>query len=177
MTGREAPAAAGIFRSKTGSLRIFAFQQNHWASLCEVMGRPELINDPRCAEHNSRVANRGFVNAEITKWLMTLPGNEAAVEIMSEAHIPHAPVLSVEEAMAHPHLLERRTVRTVHDRILGEFQVPGFPLRFSAFPDELELDAPFLGEHNRKVLTEYLGYSDERIAALERDRVLASAPH
>jgi crotonobetainyl-CoA:carnitine CoA-transferase CaiB-like acyl-CoA transferase len=103
MTGREAPAAAGIFRSKTGSLRIFAFQQNHWASLCEVMGRPELINDPRCAEHNSRVANRGFVNAEITKWLMTLPGNEAAVEIMSEAHIPHAPVLSVEEAMAHPH--------------------------------------------------------------------------
>jgi crotonobetainyl-CoA:carnitine CoA-transferase CaiB-like acyl-CoA transferase len=50
-------------------------------------------------------------------------------------------------------------------------------MRFSGFPDELELDAPFLGEHNRKVLTEYLGYSDERIAALERDRVLASAPH
>jgi CoA:oxalate CoA-transferase len=115
MTGREAPAAAGIFRTKTGSLWIFAFQQNHWASLCEVMGRPELINDPRGSEHNGRVANRGFVNAEITKWLMTLPGNEAAVEIMSEAHIPHAPVLSVEEAMAHPHLLERRTVRTVLD--------------------------------------------------------------
>jgi crotonobetainyl-CoA:carnitine CoA-transferase CaiB-like acyl-CoA transferase len=73
MTGREAPAAAGIFRTKTGSLWIFAFQQNHWASSCEVMGRPELINDPRCSQHNGRVANRGFVNAEITKWLMTLP--------------------------------------------------------------------------------------------------------
>jgi CoA:oxalate CoA-transferase len=168
---------AGIFRTKTGSLWIFAFQQNHWASLCEVMGRRELINDPRCAEHSSRVANRGFVNAEISKWLMTLPGNEAAIEIMREAHIPHAPVLSVDEAMAHPHLRERRTVRTVHDRILGDFQVPGLPLRFSAFPDELELDAPFLGEHNRKVLTEYLGYSEEQIAALERERVLVSAPY
>jgi crotonobetainyl-CoA:carnitine CoA-transferase CaiB-like acyl-CoA transferase len=168
---------AGIFRTKTGSLWIFAFQQNHWASLCQVMGRPELINDPCCAEHSSRVANRAFVNAEISKWLMTLPGNEAALEIMREAHIPHAPVLSVEEAMAHPHLRERRTVRTVHDRILGEFQIPGFPLRFSAFPDELALDAPFLGEHNRKVLSEYLGYSGKQIAALERDRVLFSAPY
>jgi crotonobetainyl-CoA:carnitine CoA-transferase CaiB-like acyl-CoA transferase len=168
---------AGIFRTQTGSLWIFAFQQNHWASLCEVMDRPELINDPRCAEHSSRVANRAFVNAEISKWLMTLPGNEAAMEIMREAHIPHAPVLSVEEAMAHPHLRERRTVRTVHDRILGDFQVPGFPLRFSAFPDELELDAPFLGEHNRKVLTEYLGYTEQQITVLERDGVLLSAPY
>jgi CoA:oxalate CoA-transferase len=108
---------------------------------------------------------------------MSLPGSEAALEIMRKAHIPHAPVLSVEEAMAHPHLQERRTVRTVHDRILGEFQVPGFPLRFSAFPDELQLDAPFLGEHNRKVLTEYLRYSEEQIAALECDRVLINAPH
>jgi crotonobetainyl-CoA:carnitine CoA-transferase CaiB-like acyl-CoA transferase len=64
---------AGIFRTKTGSLWIFAFQQNHWASLCEVMGQPELTNDPRCAEHSRRVANRAFVNAEICKWQMTLP--------------------------------------------------------------------------------------------------------
>ena len=168
---------AGIFRTKTGSLWIFAFQQNHWASLCKVMGRPELSSDPRCAEHSSRLANRAFVNAEISKWLMRLQGNEAAIAVMREAHIPHAPVLSVEEAMAHPHLRERRTVRTVHDRILGDFQVPGFPLRFSAFPYELKLDAPFLGEHNRQVLTEYLGYSEEQISALERDGVLLSAPY
>jgi CoA:oxalate CoA-transferase len=141
------------------------------------MDRPELVKDSRCAEHNSRVANRPFVNAEISKWLLTLPGNEAAMAIMREAHIPHAPVLSVDEAMAHPHLRERRTVRTVHDRILGDFQVPGFPLRFSAFPDEMALDAPLLGEHNRQVLTEYLGYSEEQIAGFERDRVLVSAPY
>jgi CoA:oxalate CoA-transferase len=166
--------AGGIFRTQTGSLWIFAFRQNHWASLYQVMGRPELINHPRCAEHSSGVANRAFVNAEISKWLMTLSGNEAALGIMREAHIPHAPVLSVEEAMAHPHLRERRTVRTVHDQILGDFQVSGFSLPFSAFPDELEL---VLGEHNRKVLTEYLGYFEEQIAALERDRVLISAPY
>jgi crotonobetainyl-CoA:carnitine CoA-transferase CaiB-like acyl-CoA transferase len=57
----------------------------------------------------------------------------------------------------HPQLRERRTVRKIHDRVLGEFQVPGFPLRFSAFPNELTLEAPFLGEHNAEVLQSYLG--------------------
>ena len=86
-------------------------------------------------------------------------------------------VLTVEQAMQHPHLIERRTVRTVHDRILGDFQVPGFPLRFSAFPEPLELEAPFLGEHNAQILSRYLGFSLDRIAQLEREYVLFSARH
>jgi crotonobetainyl-CoA:carnitine CoA-transferase CaiB-like acyl-CoA transferase len=97
--------------------------------------------------------------------------------ILREARIPHAPVLTVEEAMQHPHLLERGTVRTVHDRILGDFQIPGLPLRFSSFPEPLKLEAPFLGEHNRRILSEYLGFSEERITQLERDQVLCSAPY
>jgi crotonobetainyl-CoA:carnitine CoA-transferase CaiB-like acyl-CoA transferase len=116
-----------------------------------------------------------IVNGAIDAWLMSLSGTDAADAILRENHIPHAPVLTVEEAMAHPHLRERRTVRTIHDRILGDFQVPGFPLRFSGFPDELDLEAPFLGEHNRRILTTHLGYSEERIAQLERDGVLHSA--
>jgi len=168
---------AGIFQTKTGSLWIFAFQDNHWAKLCEAMGRPELARTQDCIDNTARVANRKKVNQAIDAWLATLPGTDAAIESLREAHIPHAPVLSVEEAMQHPHLLERGTVRTVHDRILGDFQIPGLPLRFSAFPEPLELDAPFLGEHNRRILTNYLGLSDERIAQLEQDRVLCSARH
>src|SRR6266851_5766436 len=164
----------GLFKTKTGSLWIFAFQDNHWASLCSVMERTDLIKDSRCFDNTCRVANRVIVNGAINGWLMSLPGTEAADAILRENHIPHAPVLTVEEAMAHPHMRERRTVRTVHDRILGDFQVPGFPLRFSGFPDELDLEAPFLGEHNRRILTSHLGYSEERIAQLERDGVLHS---
>jgi crotonobetainyl-CoA:carnitine CoA-transferase CaiB-like acyl-CoA transferase len=78
--------------------------------------------------------------------------------------------------MNHPHLRERGTVRTVRDRLLGEFQIPGMPLRFSGFPDDLELEAPLLGEHNRRILTDYLDYDAKRIAALEGEGVLQSAP-
>jgi len=70
-----------------------------------------------------------------------------------------------------PHgLVEQQTVQTVHDRILGEFQIPGFPLRFSSFPNRLDLEAPFLGEHNQRILSSYLGYSSHRIARLEQKR-------
>ena len=98
------------------------------------MGRPELIEDPRCLDNNLRVANRPLVNGAIDAWLMTLSGVEQADAILREHHIPHAPILTVDEAMAHPHMRERRTVRTILDRIIGDFQVPGFHFAFQAFP-------------------------------------------
>ncbi|HZP46714.1 MAG TPA: CoA transferase [Candidatus Binataceae bacterium] len=168
---------AGIYRTKTGGLWILAFQDNHWANLCRLMNRPELISDPRCVDNAARVTNRAVVNEAINGWLSTLSGTEEAVAKLQEMHIPHAPVLTVEQAMAHPHLRQRRTVRTVHDRIIGDFQVPGFPLRFSEFPEELELEAPLLGEHNRRILHDYLHYSDDQIERLEREGVLHSAPY
>jgi crotonobetainyl-CoA:carnitine CoA-transferase CaiB-like acyl-CoA transferase len=173
----SALSPAGIFKTRTGSLYIFAFQDNHWASLCAIMGRAELVHDPRCIDNTARVANRSVVNGAIGEWLMTLPGRDDACAILREGHMPHGPILTVEQAMAHPHMRERRTVRTVHDRIIGDFQVPGFPMRFSGFPDELELEAPMLGEHNHHVLANYLGYSETRIAELERTGVLNSAPY
>ena len=81
-------------------------------------------------------------------------------------------MLTVEEAIDHPHLRERGTVTTVEDRFIGKFDVPGFPLRFSAFPEELQLPAPTLGQHNAEVLRDYLGYSAQRIERLEAEGIL-----
>ena len=96
------------------------------------------------------------------------------MEVLRKARIPVAPVLSIDQAVNHPHLRARQTVRRISDPIFGEFEAPGFPLRFSAFPDFLPL-APTLGQHNREVLESYLGYSRERIAGLEQSGVLQSA--
>jgi crotonobetainyl-CoA:carnitine CoA-transferase CaiB-like acyl-CoA transferase len=95
---------------------------------------------------------------------------------MKEYRVPVAPILSLEEAVKHPHLRERGTVRTVHDRILGDFDVPGFALRFSEFPTGLELEAPFLGEHNEEVLTKHLGYAPARVNELIEKGVIRKGP-
>ncbi|MCY4386884.1 MAG: CoA transferase, partial [Desulfurellaceae bacterium] len=60
------------------------------------------------------------------------------------------------ETTQHSRLRERGTVRTINDPIVGEFDIPGMPLRFSSFPDDLPLKAPTLGQHNQEILTAYL---------------------
>ena len=87
--------------------------------------------------------------------------------------MPCAPVLTVNEAVNHPHLNERKTVRWVEDPLLGQSRAsPGVPVKFSAWPDRTELRSARLGEDNERVLRELLKLPDEQIKQLYADGVL-----
>src|ERR1700687_4048290 len=157
---------AGIFKAKDRYMIIIAQLEHQFSGLCRAMNRPELAEDPRFKLNADRLINLKELVATIEGWLQSMPSDDASMAVMKEYRVPHAPVLSLEGAVKHPHLRERGTVRTVHDRILGDFDVPGSALRFSEFPASLELDAPFLGEHNEEVLTNHLGYAPARVTEL-----------
>jgi crotonobetainyl-CoA:carnitine CoA-transferase CaiB-like acyl-CoA transferase len=161
----------GIFKSREGYIFVVALD-HQWPDLCRAMARPELADDPRFKTIAARTENARETIKIIEDWLQTQSSDAAAMAQLDEHRVPNAPVLSVEQAMNHPQLRERRTVRTIQDRVLGEFQVPGFPMRFSDFPGELALEAPFLGEHNAEVLGSHLGYSTSRVKELESTGVL-----
>jgi crotonobetainyl-CoA:carnitine CoA-transferase CaiB-like acyl-CoA transferase len=167
---------AGIFKAKDHYMIIIAPLDHQWAAFSKAMGNPALADDPRFKTNADRLKNLKELVETIEGWLQAMPTDDAAMAAMKEYRVPHAPVLSVAEAIQHPHLRQRGTVRTIHDRILGDFDVPGFALRFSDFPERLELDAPFLGEHNETVLTEYLSYPAARINELREKRILRSGP-
>ncbi len=168
---------AGVFKGKERYILIIAPLEQHWVKLCTAMGQPGLARDPRFTNNDERLKNLPQLVSIIEGWIQSMPSDDAAVEAMREQRVPMAPILSVEEAVRHPHLRERGTVRTVHDRILGDFDVPGFALRFSDFPQRLTLEAPLLGEHNEEILTRVLGYSAGRVRELEGKGVLRSAPY
>ena len=90
--------------------------------------------------------------------------------------MPCAPVLTLNEAMAHPHLRVRGTVRQVSDPQLGAFAIPGPPVRFSRWPGRTDLRADLLGAGNEAVLKELAGLSDAEIAALYAEGVLVRDP-
>ena len=161
-------APVGIFRGKEKYIVIMCALDHQWITLCEVMGQPELVRDRRFATREDRIRNLPALVEVIEGWLRSMPSDEAAMDAMRARRVPMAPVLTVAEAMQHPHLRERGTVRQVHDRILGDFDLPGFALRFSDFPRPLELQAPFLGEHNEEILTRYLGYDAGQLKQLEQ---------
>ena len=167
---------AGLFKAKDRYLIIIAPLDHQFAGLCRAMNRPEMATDPRFKLNADRLKNLKELVAAVEGWLQSMPSDEASMAVLKEYRVPHAPVLSVAEAVQHPHLRQRGTVRSVHDRILGDFDVPGFALRFSEFPERLELHAPMLGEHNGEVLGRWLGYDGDRVRELQKRGVLRSAP-
>lgn len=165
-------APLGVFNGKESAILIMASTDHQFGYLCQAMGRPELPADPRFKTNADRMAHVGELIRLIQDWFDAMPSDAEIFRLFEEHRVPFAPVLGVEQAMAHPHLRERGTVTTVKDRFLGEFEVPGFPLRFSEYPRDRLGDAPTLGEHNTAILRDYLDYSPDRIATLEAAGVL-----
>ena len=166
---------SGIFKAKEGHLMILALL-HQWPILCRAMGREDLIADPKFVDNDARMVNRSEMIALIEAWLQTLPSDAAALELLEKARIPCAPILSVPQAMAHPHMIERRTVREIEDRLLGKLKIPGMPLRFSKYEVDENIQAPLLGEHNGEILQRFLGYAPDQVRELEQRKILFSKP-
>jgi crotonobetainyl-CoA:carnitine CoA-transferase CaiB-like acyl-CoA transferase len=164
---------AGVYKGPQGWIFILVLDRQ-WANMVKALGRPELRDDPRFATGADRVTNHGALNAIVEQWLASFPTDEAALKTLEQNRIACAPVLSVTDTMAHPYFKARNMIRQVPDPILGEVTIPGFPFKFSAYPDLPELQAPLLGQHGAQVLSEVLGYSDARIAQLRQDGILFS---
>ncbi|MGE3773496.1 MAG: CaiB/BaiF CoA transferase family protein, partial [Gammaproteobacteria bacterium] len=173
--GNSHPLVApfGVFKGPSGYLVILALQLQ-WKGLCEAMGRPDLEHDPRFVDGTQRAKHQRELNPIIEGWLEGFPDNDAVLDHLERYRVPSAPVLSPIDAIEHPYFKARGTVRRIEDPVLGQMHIPGFPLRFSAQPERLDLVAPLLGEHNAQVLSQVLGYDEARIAALKAAGVLAS---
>ena len=168
-------APCGIFKGCEGYIFIVAGVDHQFAQLCDAIGRSDLAHDDRFRTSDRRVEHLSELVSIIEQWLASMPSDDAALAKLSQHRVPAAPVLSPDEALAQPHLRERGTVATVNDPVLGSFEVPGFPLHFSSFPEPAGGGAPLLGEHNQQVLNDYLGYTRERVEELERASVLHRA--
>ena len=162
----------GFFRGRARDLVIIGTIQRHWEAMCDVMGMPELLHDPRFVTNETRGQHSETLREIIEGWIRTQSSDEEAVRILEEARVPVAPVLSVAEAVNHPHILARGSLLTLMDRLFGEIKIPAPPIRFSDFPDPLPQQAPFLGEHNREILTGRLGRSDAQVDELYAAGVL-----
>ncbi len=166
-------APLGLFKCKEDYLIIVAIGAQ-WNNLVKLLGKDEWLDDPRFATPLTRNENRDEINVEIERWLSTVSDVSEAVRILvDENHVPAAPILSVPEVMEHPHMKHRGIVQTVNDRAFGDIKIPATPLRYSQYPERLELQAGFLGEHNEEILRDQLGYSADKIAALKESGVLS----
>ena len=141
-----------------------SLHSNHFfAALCELIGRPELAHDPRCATMRSRAEHA----AELLPELRAALAERSALEweaIFGE-RVPCAAVRPIEDMFDHPQVLAEGLVTTLEHPVVGRYRTMTKPIGFSETPGPAPRAAPVFGQHSDGVLAGY-GYSEEEIAGL-----------
>jgi CoA:oxalate CoA-transferase len=166
---------SGIFPAAGRYIFIACVSDAEWGRLCDAMESPALAEDPRFSTNENRAANREACIDKVTQWLSGFTVVEDAAEALETANVSCAPILNVEEALAHPHNRARQAVRTVVDPVWGPIDLPGVPIRVHKKKFDPELVAPELGAHNDEILREVLGLDGEQLAQLKAAGVLGGA--
>ncbi|WP_300724992.1 CaiB/BaiF CoA-transferase family protein [Pseudomonas sp.] len=163
---------SGTFRTASGPLNIAANKQEQFEAVCQVIGREDLISDPRFSKRQARLQHRAELTEQLEGALLTRSADEWWA-LLVKAGVPSGPVYKVPQALDHPQIRDRGMVAHFD-------QVPGVgrPLKLLRTGIKIDHQAPsvatpppMLGEHTDSILGE-LGYSPEQIVTLRKENAL-----
>ena len=138
-----------------------------WLRLVEIIGKPELATDPRFASPQARRDNWDALLQVYRDWLDQYESADDAVAALSAARVPAVPMLSPEEVVDHPQLVSRQAFPEVKHRGSGSVRITATPIHVDGKPTHPRGSAPYrIGEKTHEVLSDTLGYVDEKIEAL-----------
>ncbi len=147
----------------------FITQAPVWAKICEVIGKPEWVEDPEYATPVVRLPKLNLIFATIEQWTMTKTKFEV-MEICNKFDIPQGPILSMKEISEDQGLRKTGTVVEVDHPERGKYLTVGNPIKLSDSISDVTR-SPLLGEHTEEILKE-IGLSDDEIASAREDRAV-----
>jgi len=144
----------------------------YWKDFCEVIGKPELIEDPRFADVKIRGKNAAALIAIFDGVFATRPRHEWMRVLKGRGDFIYTIVNSVSDLPEDPQVRANDYVVDYDHPALGNLTLLGMPVKLSATPGEPRGHAPELGEHTELLLTEMLGYSWDDVARLRDANVI-----
>ena len=167
---RRAPGAtmaSGTFPCKDGYVNVTGGGSRFPRAL-EMIGRPELIEDPRFATPEARLVlenSEDFNREALMPWLMQHTMQEVW-SIAQKAHVLSGPIYTSKTLMEDNHFRDRGVWVDIDHPVAGRYTYPGRPIIMGESPWQLRRAAPQLGEHNEEVFGEALGYESQDLARL-----------
>jgi crotonobetainyl-CoA:carnitine CoA-transferase CaiB-like acyl-CoA transferase len=148
---------------------------DQWRALASAIGRSELGDNPAFVDQAGRAADQDQLDEILSDWCASR-SREEIVTTLWDAGVPAAKVELGHEHQEVEQLQARGYFSRVPHPLHGPIEQIGYPVRFSAGPDQvIRRHAPLLGEHNRDVLQGMLGLSDDELEELEAARVIGTA--
>ncbi|MDX3380913.1 formyl-CoA transferase [Streptomyces niveiscabiei] len=141
-----------------------------WRPIAELIGRPELADDPEWATPQARLPKLGKMFQLIEEWSATLPKWEV-LDRLNARGVPCGPILSTKEIVEDESLIANEMIVRVEHPERGEFVTVGSPLKLSDSPVEVR-SSPLLGEHNEEIYAAELGLGADELRLLKSDGVI-----
>jgi len=133
----------------------------HWERIVSVIGREDMLQDPRFNSPENRALNMEAVDEAIGSWVKKHDKIEV-MRILGEAGVAAGAVFDTMELQNDPSLRERGVFTTIDHPIHGKFTMPAFPIRLSHSNVPIQ-PAPLLGADNKAIYGDMLGFSDDEI--------------
>jgi formyl-CoA transferase len=142
----------------------------HWRRLLEVIGRADLIGDPRFDTAVARLEHEAEVDEIISAWTRQHDKRQAMC-MLGEAGVPAGAVFDTMELTEDADFERRGIMQTMQHPVAGPFKMPGWPVRFGGSTPKIE-PAPLLGQHTHEVLGEWLGLDESQIEDLGKNSIV-----
>jgi len=167
---RVAPFPSGILPCKDGYIGAITVTAEKWPVLCEWMGMPGLVDDPRFLTPADRALNIDELDAIMISWLVDHEQEELLREGQKRG-LPFGIPASAKMLLESRHLNERGYFVEVDHPMTGKVRYPGAQVRMGDLPYELRR-APLLGEHNEEIYVGRLGFSKDDLVRLREQGVI-----
>ena len=119
------------FKTADGWLSVVFYNDRHWRAFFDIVGRPELANDPRFADHRSRTSNSGPLYALVAEAMASRSSGEW-MEVLRSLDVPAMPVNTIEALLTDEHLVKVGFFSTIDHPTEGRYTHVRNPLRFSS---------------------------------------------
>ena len=147
-----------------------ATHRRAWEALTRVVERPDLLDDPRFATYEDRVAHHDEMKGILREAFGSAP-RSVWLERLSKADLSHAPIYAAEEVFEDPQVRHMGLPREIHHPERGVTRLIGSSVNLSDTPPQFVRPAPLVGENTDEVL-QGLGYGGEAIRSLRERGVI-----